>query len=361
MLPAFTDQRPRRGHLLGVTLLAALLSGCLELGGSWASTASTGSTSAATTATGDPTAATESASTTVVEPEGCGPGEVLRCLLDDLGECGPASACVDAANCDPQSCGEADPDVYGDDCEDLCGVAWDCALSRDPAILRCVFGPEGDNCDVHTQECPAGYKCTLVADDDSNVWSATECVPIPPRPKQQGEPCGYLDGDLHGGDDCDVGLFCDVDPGAELGTCVAYCVSDPQGVLRCAPGTQCAWVYRTIPAGICLFGCDPLAQDCPGDDLCLPLGSGWGCVLDASGDEGQYGDPCEYANACDPGLLCLHPQHVPDCEAGGCCSPLCDTTQVDTCPGDGQVCTPWYEEGRRVPGYENVGVCALPG
>jgi hypothetical protein len=127
----------------------------------------------------------------------------------------------------------------------------------------------------------------------------------------------------------------------------------------CDPGFSCAIVNDGVLI-LCLPGCDPLLQDCDGDDLCLPLGESFGCVLVASGEEGQYGDPCEYANACDPGLVCLNPEYVPDCQAGGCCSPFCDTSEANECPGQGQDCIPWWEEGMAPPGYETVGVCGIP-
>lgn len=89
-------------------------------------------------------------------------------------------------------------------------------------------------------------------------------------------------------------------------------------------------------------------------------GASFECVLDASGEMGAYGDPCENFNTCDPGLACLNPEYVPDCKAGGCCSPFCDTSEANTCPGDGQKCIAWFEEGMAPPGYETVGVCGVP-
>ena len=62
----------------------------------------------------------------------------------------------------------------------------------------------------------------------------------------------------------------------------------------------------------------------------------------------------------DPGLVCLNPEYVPDCQAGGCCSPFCDTKEANDCPGQGQDCIPWWEEGMAPPGYETVGVCGIP-
>jgi Ca-activated chloride channel family protein len=89
-------------------------------------------------------------------------------------------------------------------------------------------------------------------------------------------------------------------------------------------------------------------------------------MMDASGAEGQYGDACEYMNACDPGLFCAGTDMVPGCvDPVGCCSDYCDLGDADasaTCEGflDGQVCLPWYEEGTAPDGLDHVGACALP-
>jgi len=81
---------------------------------------------------------------------------------------------------------------------------------------------------------------------------------------------------------------------------------------------------------------------------------------------GAYGDPCEYINACDPGLICIGAAAFADCASGnGCCTEICDTTSDEgdaQCTGapQGQTCQSWYEEGAAPPGYEDVGACALP-
>ena len=168
-----------------------------------------------------------------------------------------------------------------------------------------------------------------------------------------------IEGELFDADTCEKSSVCwNVDLQTGEGTCLEFCHGIPRNPF-CPQGFVCH-----IPSdgllNVCLPWCDPLAQDCAGDELCLPYGNSWGCVLDASGEEGQYGDPCEYANTCDPGLICLNPEYVPDCQASGCCSPFCDTSAPNTCPTEGQVCIPWYEEGMAPPGLEHVGVCGVP-
>ena len=114
---------------------------------------------------------------------------------------------------------------------------------------------------------------------------------------------------------------------------------------------------------LCLPACDPLLQDCSGGELCIPYIDLFLCALDASGDGGQVFDPCEFANACDAGLLCLNPSAGVECDpnAGGCCSPLCDVTDADlVCPGVGQECLSFYGEDQAPPEFANVGICYIP-
>lgn len=92
-----------------------------------------------------------------------------------------------------------------------------------------------------------------------------------------------------------------------------------------------------------------------GDDLCIFTGEDFVCVLDASGDEGQVFDPCEFANmTTDQATEC-------DPNAGGCCLPLCDLEDPDfVCPGVGQSCLSIYAEGMAPEEFSNVGICVLP-
>ena len=106
--------------------------------------------------------------------------------------------------------------------------------------------------------------------------------------------------------------------------------------------------------------CDPLLQDCPGDDLCIPSGEEFICALDASGESGFYGDPCASPNACKPGLYCMDPEYFEDCKGPKCCTPFCDTSNPLMCPGETQECIPWYMEGEGPPWYEDVGICGIP-
>lgn len=55
---------------------------------------------------------------------------------------------------------------------------------------------------------------------------------------------------------------------------------------------------------------------------------------------------------------------VPGCVgAFGCCSQLCSFAVPDPdalCEAEGQICVPFYAEGKAPPGYELIGACVLP-
>jgi len=201
-------------------------------------------------------------------------------------------------------------------------------------------------CNYWSELCPEGTKCTF----DGELYKS-HCVEIVRRPLQEGEACEveeWLDDDM-----CDDNLLC------WEGTCVPFCSFDVDDAsFSCDPEYICTFCQECA-LGICTPGCDPLINDCPGDDLCLFADNSFICVLDASGEDGAYGDPCEYANACDPGLFCADAELVPECMAAGCCAPFCALSDP-VCPDEALVCTPWFEEGEAPPKYQDVGVCVLP-
>lgn len=137
------------------------------------------------------------------------------------------------------------------------------------------------------------------------------------------------------------------------------------------PQRQCR-VSAGFGLWLCLPSCSPIAQDCLRGQACYPIGNAWDCAPDASGDGGAYGEPCEFINVCDPGLICVDVSYVPPglpCELeSACCTEVCDLADPLgdlQCAGaaEGQVCQPWYEgyeEAEAPPGYENLGVCTLP-
>lgn len=226
------------------------------------------------------------------------------------------------------------------------------------------LGPLVEMCDVLTQNCPEGQKCAPYSGDGDWAWDSTKCVDVVPSPAGLYEPCTA--GPISTGEDtCDKGLMCwDIDLDTGVGYCVAHCTGSPDEPTCVDPKARCVISAASVLM-LCLPMCDPILQDCNDGDVCIPDPNSpdkWICVLDASGDEGQVFDPCEYANACDPGLFCADPSVASECDpkALGCCNPFCDLTQPNTCPGQGQQCLPWYEPGEALPDYEHVGYCALP-
>ncbi|WP_434420399.1 hypothetical protein [Nannocystis pusilla] len=220
-------------------------------------------------------------------------------------------------------------------------------------------------CDPWTEDCPPGEKCMPYASDGGNSWNDTKCSPIAPNPAGVGEPCQAIGTWTSGEDTCAKHSMCWPDESDDLaGTCVGFCDGSPEAP-SCAPPQTLCHVSGSGVLLLCLPMCDPILQDCPSGDLCIlnpDTANGSTCVLDASGEEGQAFDPCEFVNACDPGLFCVSPELASECDPveEGCCLPVCDLNTPNTCPGAGQECLPWPGEGQAAPGFEHVGICGLP-
>jgi len=245
--------------------------------------------------------------------------------------------------------------------------------SADSTGMLFLPHPDGGphfECDIFAQDCPAGEKCTNWAFDGGLDWNGTKCVPVVDEPAGSGEPCHVEGSPTSGVDDCDSESMCFyIDPETLEGICTPFCTgqeSDPQ----CDGPDQFCHIQADGALFLCLSKCNPLQQNCwSAGQGCYFVGIDWSCAADASGDMGGYGDPCEFINVCDPGLLCLDASTVPPgqpCEgAAGCCTEICDLSDPAgdlQCAGaaDGQLCQPWYEAGAAPAGYENVGACALP-
>jgi hypothetical protein len=231
-----------------------------------------------------------------------------------------------------------------------------------------IVDPDGGTnafaCDLWAQDCPEGEKCMPYASDGGAAWDATRCSPLDASPAQVGDACAVDGSPASGVDDCELASACwNVDAETNMGTCVAFCQGSPDNPVCDDPRTVC-----TLANGgaltLCLPTCDPLLQECTPGEACYPVSDTFACAPDFSGEEGAFGDPCGYINACDPGLLCLE-AGTPDCAAKSCCTSFCDTSEADAsaaCPGaaGGQECVPWYEPGQAPPGYEFAGACLIP-
>jgi hypothetical protein len=222
----------------------------------------------------------------------------------------------------------------------------------------------GQECDIwNPGDCPDGEKCTMVACEiGSNSWDSHVCREVQ-GDAQVGDACFYTDGSgVSGNDTCALGSVCwNADADTGFGTCLAFCEGSAD-VPICPEGGSCNISGSGI-LSICFPGCDPLAQDCDAsNDLCIPDpdGGGYVCVFDASGDMAPYGTPCNYVNSCNTGLLCIDAAGVPEAacaSAAGCCSPMCDLDEMNSCPGAGQTCEPVFDP--QPEDYEHVGVCTI--
>ena len=232
---------------------------------------------------------------------------------------------------------------------------------ENPFVTEPDGGPDSIiECDVFKQDCDLGQKCTAWAEGGGGAWNATKCVDIT-GDGAPGEPCMTMGGGASGIDDCRLGAMC-WDVNAEnQGICVALCTGTEDAPI-CPAKFDCA-ISSEGTLNLCLFRCDPLLQDCPGDELCIPTGDKFICVLDASGETGAVNDPCEFANACDDGLVCLNTASASiACQQGsqGCCQPFCKFPG-SPCPNPDQECLQWFDPMMEIPdGYEHIGVCAIP-
>ena len=231
------------------------------------------------------------------------------------------------------------------------------------SFLEC--GDQGGSgvpmCDIWMEDCPEGQKCMPWDDTMMGSWNATKCSPVDAAPGQEGDECTVTGSATDGIDSCDKHLLCWYLNDMNVGTCINMCTGSEEA--PSCPGGQSCDVSNNGSLILCLTTCDPLVQSCPDGQICFFDGlDNFICDFDASGEEGQYGDACAFINVCDYGLFCAAQETVPDCVSGdGCCSPYCDLTLPNTCPGAPlQECVPWYNEGMAPPGQENIGACQIP-
>ncbi len=220
--------------------------------------------------------------------------------------------------------------------------------------------PEVKNCPGLEQldpDCPEGHKCTV----DGDI-SMTQCVEIVPEAKGLYEPCTTMGDALSGFDDCGLGMLCWRENERGQGICVGLCDAEIDPECACADPKATPSLCQSCAVGVCLPPCDPLLDECADGDVCVPNGDAFLCVVDASEDEGQVNDPCEFVNACDEGLACLVSAMASSAcgqDAGGCCTPFCEFPG-GACPNQDQACTAWYEPGTAPEGAEHIGVCSIP-
>jgi hypothetical protein len=214
--------------------------------------------------------------------------------------------------------------------------------------------PAAATCDPFMQDCPDGEKCVAYGSTGGN-WDSNKCVPVL-GDGQVGDPCTYA-GTVDSTDDCGADSWCWNVNMDGVGTCTAFCTGSPDDPI-CEPGFGCS-IANNGSINICLQSCDPLLQDCEGENVCYYDFSG-NFVCAFAADMIPTGEPCGFINDCAPGNVCLDATAFPACNGASCCGAYCDIADP-MCALMGTECTPFFEEGTAPPGYENVGVCIIPG
>lgn len=214
-------------------------------------------------------------------------------------------------------------------------------------------------CDVWAQDCPPSQKCVPVASDGGSAWNDLKCVDIAGH-GAPGDLCTAPAGPLAGLDDCALGSLCwDVDPDNH-GTCIGQCTGTPDAPV--CPAFHHCNIGNGGVLTLCEPWCDPLAQDCPANNFCVPFADAFLCAPKPNVLAG-LNDPCESPNACESGLACIPPATASsacDPDAAGCCQPFCQLPDAP-CPNPDQQCLPWYTPQQSIPpNHQNLGICKRP-
>lgn len=212
--------------------------------------------------------------------------------------------------------------------------------------------PNANTCDPWLQDCPEGEKCAAYA--VGNTWDATKCVEVM-GDGLVGDECVY-NGAVLGTDDCAKGHMCYYTNEEAVGICVAQCTGSPDNPV-CDDGFNCS-MSNSGSLLLCLYGCNPLIQDCEVDGSgCFYDGTLFNC--DPAGDL-MEGEVCGFINDCAAGNFCADAAALPTCAGSSCCSGFCDLDDP-ICTITDTECVAFFEEASAPPGLENVGLCILPG
>jgi hypothetical protein len=209
-------------------------------------------------------------------------------------------------------------------------------------------------CDPWLQDCPDGEKCVAYA-SAGGTWDANKCNAVVGS-LTEGEACMY-GGAVESTDDCNEDTWCWNVNMDGIGTCTPFCTGTPDNPL-CDPGQGCS-IANEGSINLCLQSCDPLLQDCVGENICFYDFSGNFVCAFGVGDI-PVGEPCGFINDCAAGNVCLDAAALPACNGASCCGAFCDLGDP-MCAVGGTECTAFFEEGTAPPGYESVGVCIVPG
>lgn len=195
------------------------------------------------------------------------------------------------------------------------------------------------------------------ASDGGGGWDGVHCVPVVADPDGPGEPCTVEESTHSGVDSCDAHSTCFYVEENLEGECYSHCVGSENNPQCSQPDHVCLNSSDGLLA-LCSPICSPLLSDCDSDEVCVVPDELFTCAPAAAlPGEGAAGDPCEFLNGCNAGLVCVDAAAVGMCDPSlaRCCTPACDTSAND-CPSP-DVCVPWYEPGFAPFGSENVGIC----
>jgi hypothetical protein len=223
-------------------------------------------------------------------------------------------------------------------------------------------GDPPEACDIWEQDCEAGEKCMPWDSSGQGSWNATRCTPLDPNPAGVGDPCTVEGSGTSGVDNCELGAMCwGVDAQTNMGHCIELCSCAPDNPICETPNTFCSITNMGV-LPLCLSVCNPLDADaCGAGEGCYPSSGYFICAPNASGDDhGNVGDPCQFINVCNHGLMCVDASGVPGCGASGCCSSFC-TIGNDAACLPGQSCVPFYDQGTAPDDcLAEIGVCIVP-
>jgi hypothetical protein len=281
----------------------------------------------------------------------------------------PSSLAIFACGASPSADDEASVTTVMSDSSDEAGESsgdgGESMSSGDPTHPSTSVGffcpwdmPLASECDVWTQDCPAGEKCVPFA-AVGRSWDANKCVPVLGE-QAPGEPCTW-GGLVEATDDCDATSICwdarRVD-GQLVGTCIVQCTGAADAP-QCPPAASC-FIDGNGSIVICLPDCDPLTQDCDEGHGCYWANMQFSCM--AMTENIPTSEPCGALADCEPGHVCADAAALPNCAGAACCTRYCNLLDGDAgCVAQpGTACVPFFDEGRAPLGDEHVGVCIVP-
>lgn len=262
----------------------------------------------------------------------------------------PTTMSTTATTVDPDTTGLVDS---GDESSDSLGF---------------IMDPDGYaiglQCDPWAQDCARGDKCAPTG-VGVEWFSDMICTPIAEDAAGVGAPCIVEGHAWSGHENCELGSLCWFFEASLEGTCVAHCTGSRVNPM-CPVGHSCDVGFEGTVI-LCLPDCDPLAPACADGQTCMhgePAGGpdfghfvcqATAPVFTMAG----YGEGCDhFGHACEPGLACVWPEHVPGCE-GTCCTTLGDRTSPPVCPDPLQTCIAAYPDGDAPLGLEDLCFCGV--